>query len=680
MKSSSSYSKGFDLRNSGGIRCSKSSCSIASLNKPVEELPDTCHRCEKHNRLWLARISTESVTNKPKRKRYVIQSADTKPSRSEDQKQFPELATNLSTTTKSCVPKSRIPIRAPGYTFSPSQSTIPTADNSSSALNKNLMNAKKISKIPRLIAKKPQEISANNEQKVCNVIDLEGIQLHVLETKETSKTDANLTEIPTNNIFTDISKLEGMETKTETKSVNNLNEIDSSLLHMTEMQDKIKIVSSIDRFDNPTLSQAQDQYHSDDYIQVKTNTNSKENNTLQHDNYNEQNEDILMIFKKEQEKLKAYYDNFPNINATIDESGPELAKAREFTKSILETLPSGDVNDRNTLCHILNIIYKTENEDCLFYDSRSGINLYDASANLADINSEDKVFILKLNSSKGLGNRNTDQTELDDLKLAQKLINVIRQNESDPIIDDILTRLSEAHKVNKEDVVIKNVFVGSFNILYTVLDLVKSTTESLYKISKKLEKQFDEFVSAKIHPLLFRPSFDIAYFDKRGNKTFDSVSKTYEVGPPERTKTYTTPSGWTRYGLKVLGKYSDDYWLHPFRDSRNWYRAFHGTGRVKSEDFRDGTGRAKSIDFGDGTDLSDPQYACVDALASIHVNEFLKAREHAYGEGVYCSPNPTFPENIAVNPDGIKTTEVDDIWVVPDPKDIRPYGILIKEA
>jgi hypothetical protein len=35
---------------------------------------------------------------------------------------------------------------------------------------------------------------------------------------------------------------------------------------------------------------------------------------------------------------------------------------------------------------------------------------------------------------------------------------------------------------------------------------------------------------------------------------------------------------------------------------------------------------------------------------------------------------------VAVNPNGVKFTKYDDIWVVPDPKDIRTYGILIKEA
>jgi hypothetical protein len=140
----------------------------------------------------------------------------------------------------------------------------------------------------------------------------------------------------------------------------------------------------------------------------------------------------------------------------------------------------------------------------------------------------------------------------------------------------------------------------------------------------------------------------------------------------------------------VLGKFENDYWLDPFQDPENWYRAFHGTGNAQSED------------FGDRNQPSDNEYACVDALSSIYRDGFRKARTCAYEDGVYCSPNPRFPEDgytgvvsldtqqglkrfkcmlqVAVNPAGVKFTSNKDIWVVPDPKDIRPYGILIKEV
>ncbi|CAF1027864.1 unnamed protein product [Didymodactylos carnosus] len=397
----------------------------------------------------------------------------------------------------------------------------------------------------------------------------------------------------------------------------------------------------------------------------------------------------LQDIMEQQAELKAYYDSFPNIDDATNQTDLDIKKAEEFTDSILHHLPSGDVNDRETLLHVLNNLLTNKNQQCLFYDSAKGINLHDASGNLADINFHDRPFVLKLKSSKGLGKDKIEKDEYDDLKLIQTLNNVIEQKKFHPIIEDILERLSKAHDIEKKYIAIKRVYIGTFNVVYTVMDLVRHVLESIQDASLKLRIQFEEFVSARIHPLLYRPSFDISYFDDRGNKTFSNESEIHEVGPPGHTKLYTSPTEWTRYGLKVLSKYPTDDWLHPFQGPGNWYRAFHGTGRADAKD------------FGNYNQPLDKQYACVDALSSIFVNDFCKARVHAFGEGVYCSPNPKFLENryvgtvpldtrqgkknfkcmlqVAVNPDGVNCVK-DDTWVVANPKDIRPYGILIKEV
>ena len=141
--------------------------------------------------------------------------------------------------------------------------------------------------------------------------------------------------------------------------------------------------------------------------------------------------------------------------------------------------------------------------------------------------------------------------------------------------------------------------------------------------------------------------------------------------------------------MNVLGKYANDSWLDPFQDPKNWYRAFHGTGNAQGQD------------FGSQNQSYDSQGAPVDAMSSIYKTGFRPARVNFHGDGVYCSPNPTFPEHgyvgavsldtrngkksfkcmlqVAVNPDGVKIAN-SDIWVVPDPEDIRPYGLLIKEG
>jgi hypothetical protein len=392
---------------------------------------------------------------------------------------------------------------------------------------------------------------------------------------------------------------------------------------------------------------------------------------------------------KKQEELRGYYDNFPDVDDIADRNRPDVRKAEELTRSILSEVPSGNAAEKDTACHIINSLLGGGDQQCLFFDSTQGMNLHDASRNLVDLNFQDRPLVLKLNSSTGLGNNKYVTGAEYDLQIIQTLSHSIEQKRSHPLLDDIIERLSEAHNSNKKDIVLKGMYSGSFSIVYTVMDLTKNISKKLIGMSEKLKSQFKQFKAAKIHPLLYRPSFDISQFDVRGNKDFSSTAQSFEVGPPGRTKLYTQPIGWTRYGLKVLGDYPTDYWLHPFGDPRNWYRAYHGTGN------------ASATDFGKSDASFDKQYASIDAAASIHQTGFRPARIDAYGAGVYCSPDPTFPEKkyvgtvplntqygkkffkcmlqVAVNPDGVKFA-TNEIWVVQQSENIRAYGILIKET
>ncbi|CAF3623991.1 unnamed protein product [Rotaria socialis] len=409
------------------------------------------------------------------------------------------------------------------------------------------------------------------------------------------------------------------------------------------------------------------------------------------DKWDEKSEGNLELTKKAHAQIKAYYDNFPSIEYVTNDKKPEIKEAKAFTDSILQSVPSGNVTERATVCHVLKNMLQAQNIECLFYDSTHGKDLHDSSGILTEISSQERPFILKLNSSDGLGGSMGPKTEHGAIRFARILTESIQNNKVHPVIQDVLGRLSEAHQTDKENISVTAVYVGSFNFAYTVKNWIPGTLESLPKLEKNLKDQFEQFSDAKIHPLLCRPAFDISSFDKQGNKTFPDSSETYQVGPPGRTQKYTSPAGWTRYGLKVRGKYSNgDNWLHPFQDPGNWYRAFHGTGR------------ASAADFNKSKQSFDQQYAPVDAIASIYKTGFRPARVAAFGSGVYCSPDPTFPEKgyvgvvqcdtqqgrknfkcmlqVAVSPDGVTFASDNSIWVVSNPEDIRPYGILIKDA
>lgn len=136
---------------------------------------------------------------------------------------------------------------------------------------------------------------------------------------------------------------------------------------------------------------------------------------------------------------------------------------------------------------------------------------------------------------------------------------------------------------------------------------------------------------------------------------------------------YNRPCGWKRYALKVDDKYENTDWLDSQGQSNNdkeWAVSYHGT-----------------------------KIYCAEPIAK----EGLKpGTNNAYGVGVYCTPNITTAESYAEifeNPNTHKKYKIvfqnrikpssiikckskggpDDYWYVEDGKNIRPYGICIKE-
>lgn len=158
------------------------------------------------------------------------------------------------------------------------------------------------------------------------------------------------------------------------------------------------------------------------------------------------------------------------------------------------------------------------------------------------------------------------------------------------------------------------------------------------------------------------PSYD---YDFRGLN--DGNQKFYRGGLE-----YKRPCGWKRYALKVNGKFENDLWLGDTGKSNNdseWAVSYHGT----KQNFVD------SI--------------CQTGLRPGH-NNF-------YGVGVYCSPNIDTAAGYSsdftgydgkkyrvvfqnrVKPSAIRKASDKngpiDYWYIEDGKDIRSYGICVKE-
>ena len=424
--------------------------------------------------------------------------------------------------------------------------------------------------------------------------------------------------------------------------------------------------------------------------------------------------EITPTFKKTSKFKLDQIKSHPQIQDIAKElTNDHSKKANEYTKKVLNTPPTGKLGqDLNTTLHVLSNIFKSTGEECVFYDSRQGVKLIGGDSGCAfhEAFEKNKPFTLRLKNMEGLYGV-TDDDMKDHTKKLVEMQSAINNNVEHPTLTHVKTKLSAALGVKKDRIRITEVFAGSDCFKYTVDSLTFQEKQRMIQgdPTRRLAQQFRQFKELKIHPLLFRPAFDVSNFDVKGNKSFVSLSSKFQVGPANMKKEYTQPTGWTRYGLKVLGVYPDDKWLHPFNDAGNWWRAFHGT--------------KNAIHYG---------VHAADAMQQIHQNGFQMAHNIARGPGVYCSPKPTYVEDrkfitmyynhiistlmyfytgyaarvtmdiqdnnngnvqtqqknfkfmlqVAVKPGANTLTPRSDdtVWSVQNRDDIRAYGILIKEV
>jgi len=163
---------------------------------------------------------------------------------------------------------------------------------------------------------------------------------------------------------------------------------------------------------------------------------------------------------------------------------------------------------------------------------------------------------------------------------------------------------------------------------------------------------------------LFDPTYDFDFTNVK------DTGKTFTRGGLE----YKRPCGWKRYALKVDNKYKDNNWLGSEGSSSintEWAVSYHGT-----------------------------KIYCAEPI----VKEGLKPGKHnSYGVGIYCTPNISTAEQYSevfinketnkkykfVFQNRVKPSSIikckpkggpEDYWYIENTKDIRSYGICIKEV
>merc|ERR1712130_430297 len=119
-------------------------------------------------------------------------------------------------------------------------------------------------------------------------------------------------------------------------------------------------------------------------------------------------------------------------------------KATAFTKQILNTPSSGKLGaDINTTLHVISNIFKSEGEECVFYDSRKGIKLKagDSGCAIHEAFQRDKPCVLRLKTLDGLYGVTSDDMKDDTNKLIE-MQSAINNDIKHPTLEHVKNKLS----------------------------------------------------------------------------------------------------------------------------------------------------------------------------------------------------------------------------------------------
>ena len=164
-------------------------------------------------------------------------------------------------------------------------------------------------------------------------------------------------------------------------------------------------------------------------------------------------------------------------------------------------------------------------------------------------------------------------------------------------------------------------------------------------------------------------------FDFRHNEDFRSTRDTGQV-LRRGGEVYELPYGYQRFAVGVKGKYDsgNNTWLRNSGGSGEWAVAYHGTQHcnlpgILSGGFQVGPRQAYANEVGRG----------------VYVTPHIRTAE-MYTRVTNLSHNGE-QKNVRiilqcrVRPSAIrKTTDSRGYWVINDPADVRPYGVLMKEG
>lgn len=254
-----------------------------------------------------------------------------------------------------------------------------------------------------------------------------------------------------------------------------------------------------------------------------------------------------------------------------------------------------------------------------------------------------------------------------------------------------IEEMSNVLNVPKGDIFVHNYTLDNnkLNVSFDISNQVGLTPEQQKRIeenkaNKALSGILKNCKDMKVQQLFSMFQISYTMLDPKGNNDFTNWKdeKAYRGG-----MVYYFPKGTKRIGLNVSKKYDngDDTWLGMENKEGEWAVSFHGTAKndavaniSKSSQYKIGIRQLyeKEIDENTGK-------PCGRGIYSGQSYDIVKTDYSADGFGVNTS-NGVEKYRIAfqnrINPKTVRIpVKKKEYYIINDPKDIRPYGILIEK-
>lgn len=362
---------------------------------------------------------------------------------------------------------------------------------------------------------------------------------------------------------------------------------------------------------------------------------------------------------------------------------------RESTNEILDknpsTLPASPRESLSfgTLCHCLKEMMSSKNKEILLFDSRNENPFFktiiDQGHQISRLEEEDiDIVSFRFKDLSLLGYQETS------------LQKYLESSTLENLKKEFTTYFSDKLHMSPEKVSQMEIISGSVIVNLNAQNWTLNERNNFIDLGSNIPH-----TTITIHPLFKSCTIDIAIFDRRGDKT-NFHGGNFNLGPKNLKKTYYQPQGghgWSRFGLAVLGKYSDgDGWLEPFESEKNWWRAYHGSTMAGVEGIVKNGTKDGMIRDSLGGKLNKGVYvtphleyaSCYAQPCELDNRRYILVFQCAVEPGAimaqgYPGSNSfkNFPHLSKIFQERYK--DEDSEWTLPS-KCVRPYGILVGDV